>query len=152
MIHKPDINKPVEKDEKIEVKQETVRRGRPQKKTTLDEMQARYEAEDKEEVNGGSEVNGYSDGEVSFNTESISPETEDQIPTKKRKRIEPVTKETPKGDSSWRGGEFQCLLCEKSFKTPTFLLQHYVSPHFKSELKSEFADALAKKKCPTCRA
>jgi len=158
------INKPVEKVEKAEksdvksdVKTEGVRRGRPPKKTTLDEMQARFEEEEKEEQNEINNQNGLeeyedSDCEVSFNPESISPEAEEHMPSKKRKRIELVTKDTPKGESAWKGGEFRCVLCDKSFKTPTFLLQHYVSPHFKTELKNEFSDALAKKKCPTCKA
>jgi len=159
------INKPVEKPEgKIEVKDgkndiktEGIRRGRPPKKTTLDEMQARFEEEEKEEQKAENNQNGVdefedSDHEVSFNPDSISPEAEEHIPSKKRKRIELVAKETPKGDSSTKGGDFQCALCEKSFKTPTFLLQHYVSPHFKTQLKSEFSDALKKKTCSTCKA
>jgi len=158
------INKPAEKSEgkvevkdgKNDVKTDGIRRGRPPKKTTLDEMQARFEEEEKEEKNENSQ-NGMeeyedSDCEVSFNPDSISPEAEEHIPSKKRKRIEPVAKETPKGESASKGGDFQCALCEKSFKTPTFLLQHYVSPHFKAQLKSEFADALSKKKCSTCKA
>lgn len=159
-INKPDINKPVEKVEKVDVKPDGTRRGRPPKKTTLDEMQARFEEEEKEEQNETNETNNQngmdefedSDCEVSFNPESISPEAEEHMPNKKRKRIELVTKETPKGESSWRGGEFKCVLCEKSYKTPTFLLQHYVSPHFRTELTNEFADAISKKKCPTCKA
>jgi len=148
------INKPVEKVEKVE---KATGRGRPPKKTTLDEMQARFEEEEKNEENETNGQNGMdefedSDSEVTFNPESISPEAEEHMPSKKRKRIELVTKETPKSESTWRGGEFNCMLCEKSFKTPTFLLQHYVSPHFKTELKNEFSDALTKKKCPTCKA
>eukprot|EP00092_Neocalanus_flemingeri_P039851 GFUD01043402.1.p1 GENE.GFUD01043402.1~~GFUD01043402.1.p1 ORF type:complete len:648 (-),score=155.03 GFUD01043402.1:902-2845(-) len=155
------INKQVEKIEKEEkvadVKADGRGRGRPPKKTTLDEMQARFEEEEKLEQNESNGQNGMgefedSDSEVSFNPESISPEAEEHMPNKKRKRIELVTKETPKAESTWRGGEFNCILCEKSFKTPTFLLQHYVSPHFKNELKNEFTDALVKKKCPTCKA
>jgi len=152
------VNKPAEKVEKAaDVKVDGRGRGRPAKKTTLDEMQARFEEEEKDEQN---EINGQngldefedSDSEVTFNPESISPEAEEHMPNKKRKRIELVTKDTPKAESTWRGGEFNCVLCSKSFKTPTFLLQHYVSPHFKQELKSEFSDALSKKKCPTCKA
>ena len=37
--------------------------------------------------------------------------------------------------NAWRGGQFQCVLCERSFGTPTFLMQHYVSPHFSRELR-----------------
>ena len=32
-------------------------------------------------------------------------------------------------------GQFNCQLCDKSFRTPTFLIQHYVSPHFRNELR-----------------
>ena len=32
-------------------------------------------------------------------------------------------------------GQFNCQICDKSFRTPTFLLQHYVSPHFRNELR-----------------
>lgn len=148
------INKPPEK-EKVEPKQEqkeAVKRGRPPKKT-LDEMQARLEAEEKAEEKAERDGLGEfedSDCEVSFNPESISPEAEEHMPNRKRKRVELGSKDTPKSESNFRGGEFQCVLCDKSFKTPTFLLQHYVS-HFKSELKSEFASDLAKKKCPTCK-
>ena len=82
------INKPAEKSEgKVEVKEgkndiktEGIRRGRPPKKTTLDEMQARFEEEEKEEKaeNKQNGVDEYedSDCEVSFNPDSISPEAE----------------------------------------------------------------------------
>ena len=72
-----------------------------------------------------------SDTEVSFNPESLSPEGGDQA-RRKRKRGQtariPIT-------SAWKGGAFQCVLCERSFGTPTFLMQHYVSPHFSRELR-----------------
>ena len=32
-------------------------------------------------------------------------------------------------------GQFNCQICDKSFRTPTFLIQHYVSPHFRNELR-----------------
>ena len=32
-------------------------------------------------------------------------------------------------------GQYNCQICDKSFRTPTFLLQHYVSPHFRNELR-----------------
>jgi len=90
-----------------------------------------------------------SDGEVSFNPTSLSPEGGGAGRGKKRKRTEssrtPIT-------NAWRGGQFQCVLCDRSFGTPTFLMQHYVSPHFSRELRSEFNHCLGKKKCPTCHA
>ena len=73
-----------------------------------------------------------SDGEVSFNPTSLSPEGGGSGKGKKRKRTEssrtPIT-------NAWRGGQFQCVLCDRSFGTPTFLMQHYVSPHFSRELR-----------------
>lgn len=90
-----------------------------------------------------------SDGEVSFNPTSLSPEGGGAAKGKKRKRTEssrtPIT-------NAWRGGQFQCVLCDRSFGTPTFLMQHYVSPHFSRELRNEFGHCLVKKKCPTCHA
>lgn len=65
------------------------------------------------------------DDEVSFNPASLSPESQ----KKKRKRS---------GDlitSDWRSGKFKCVLCDRSFGTPTFLMQHYVTPHFSSLLR-----------------
>ena len=74
-----------------------------------------------------------SDTEVSFNPGSLSPDSQGSGGKgKKRKRTEssrvPIT-------NAWRGGQFQCVLCERSFGTPTFLMQHYVSPHFSKELR-----------------
>jgi len=90
-----------------------------------------------------------SDTEVSFNPGSLSPDSQGSGGKgKKRKRTEssrvPIT-------NAWRGGQFQCVLCERSFGTPTFLMQHYVSPHFSKELRNEFGAHLGKKKCPQCK-
>ena len=95
-------------------------RGRPPKKPALE-----LSPTDSNE-NGDD-----SDTEVSFNPESLSPASGGQV-RRKRKRGEasrvPIT-------SAWKGGAFQCVLCDRSFGTPTFLMQHYVSPHFSRELR-----------------
>lgn len=85
-----------------------------------------------------------SDTEISFSKDTSY---EDGVPNKKRKRISLGKEGSTEG--SWNSGLFQCHMCEKSFKTQTFLLQHYVS-HFKLELKRDFGDSLSQKKCPTC--
>ena len=115
------INKTQEKEEN-----QPRPRGRPPKKQALElsPTDSNDNADD-------------SDTEVSFNPESMSPETGGggggggQV-RRKRKRGEtsrvPIT-------SAWKGGAFQCVLCERSFGTPTFLMQHYVSPHFSRELR-----------------
>jgi hypothetical protein len=73
------------------------------------------------------------DDEVSFN---LSPEA-------KRAKLN-----LSKGSTS---GNYKCDLadCGKSFKTPTFLLQHYVG-HFKNQLQEDFADAIKLSKCTVC--
>jgi len=77
------------------------------------------------------------DEEVTFNH---SPES-------KRAKLE-LDASRSKGYCS---GKFKCDLadCGKSFKTPTFLLQHYVG-HFKVELQEEYADAIKLSKCTVC--
>ena len=94
-------------------------RGRPPKKPAL-------ELSPTDSNDNGDD----SDTEVSFNPGSISPEGGGQV-RRKRKRGEnarvPIT-------SAWKAGAFQCVLCDRSFGTPTFLMQHYVSPHFSREL------------------
>jgi len=75
------------------------------------------------------------DDEVSFNH---SPES-------KRAKLE---LDRSKGYCS---GKFKCDLadCGKTFKTPTFLLQHYVG-HFKVELQEEYEDDMKLGRCSVC--
>jgi len=112
-------------------------RGRPPKKPAL-------ELSPTDSNDNGDD----SDTEVSFNPGSLSPEGGGGQVRRKRKRGEsarvPIT-------SAWKAGNFQCVLCDRSFGTPTFLMQHYVSPHFSRELRNEFDHCLHKKKCPQCR-
>lgn len=77
------------------------------------------------------------DDEISFN---LSPEA-------KRSKLELEASKS----KSYTSGSYKCDLadCGKSFKTPTFLLQHYVG-HFKYQLQEEFADAIKVSKCPVC--
>jgi len=105
-------------------------------------------------ANGGYESE---DEEVSFSPRLGEKETSDTEetgrPDRKRKRVEvePLVKESrTSSETAWNDGQFNCQLCDKSFRTPTFLLQHYVSPHFRHELRSEFSAALASKKCCRC--
>merc|ERR1719192_1185411 len=108
-------------------------------------------------ANGGYESE---DEEVSFSPRLGEKETSDTEetggrPDRKRKRVEvqPLVKESrTSSETAWNDGQFNCQLCDKSFRTPTFLLQHYVSPHFRNELRSEFSVALASKKCCLCSA
>ena len=99
------------------------------------------------------EVDDSEDGEVTFNNDKEAVISDSEGPERKRKRVE-VTKveKSNSSDIAWNDGQFACQLCDKTFRTATFLLQHYVTPHFKSELKTEFADILPTKKCPTCLA
>jgi hypothetical protein len=80
-----------------------------------------------------------SDDEVSFNLEKDASDSEMDPPEKKRKRVELTKREDigaiNNGDSVWNDGTHQCQLCDKSFRTPTFLIQHYTSPHFRNELR-----------------
>jgi len=99
------------------------------------------------------EVEESEDGEVTFNNDKEAADSDSEGPDRKRKRVE-LTKvdKSNNSDIAWNDGQFACQLCDKTFRTATFLLQHYVTPHFKSELKAEFADILPTKKCPTCTA
>ena len=123
-INKSD--KPIEKtnEENALNELQAPKRGRPARTKNYDAVVADVKKENEDD----------SDTEVSFNPGSLSPEsqTSGQGKGRKRKRTEssrvPIT-------NAWRGGEFQCVLCERSFGTPTFLMQHYVSPHFSRELR-----------------
>lgn len=143
------INKPPEKQVIKTEKDNTLadlqapRRGRPPKTRNPDALQT-------DNVKNGNNDDD-SDTEASFNPGSLSPEGQDHGgggKGKKRKRTEssrtPIT-------NAWRGGNFQCVLCDRSFGTPTFLMQHYVSPHFSRELRNEFGPHLGKKRCPQCK-
>jgi len=111
--------------------------------------------------NGETEDYQSDDDEVSFSPRTGGKDSTDIVesdrPDRKRKRvdIQPLTKDSRmsiSGETAWNDGQFNCQICEKSFRTPTFLIQHYVSPHFRNELRSEFSAALASKKCCLCSA
>ena len=81
------------------------------------------------------------DNEVTFSPrqEKDLPAAEAGAPERKRKRVELTTitenNGVKSGNHAWDAGQFACQLCDKTFRTATFLLQHYVTPHFKEELK-----------------
>merc|ERR1719347_25322 len=68
----------------------------------------------------------------------ISSKDYGPVPSKKRKRAEAP-------ETNYNCGDFTCHLCEKSYKTPTFLLQHYIS-HYKADLKRDFGESIRIKK------
>ena len=83
-------------------------------------------------------TNGYEsdENEVSFNLEKDATGNDSEGPERKRKRFE-LTKVETNGvnNGAWDNGQHACQICDKTFKTPTFLIQHYVTPHFRHELR-----------------
>lgn len=80
------------------------------------------------------------DTEISFNMERLSP----QGSAAKKARLATT--------SSYLHGAFNCHICQKSFKTPTFLYQHYTSSHFQNEIRADFSDDIKKRRCSLCGA
>ena len=133
------INKPAEKpgdkrsaDTALSELQAPRPRGRPPKNRSPEVTETKKPGNDED-----------SDTEVTFNPGSLSPGAEPG-PKRGKKRGRPEGSpgglgSTAKGmpqTNAWRGGKYECVLCDRSFGTPTFLMQHYVSPHFSQELRA----------------
>jgi len=129
-------NQKLNKEEEEEVVEERV----DSKRARRERRMARSKNPDLEGCSTGDEEDD--DQEISFNLDRLSPQCMNE---RKKPRLG-----YGGGQGTYLSGEFNCEICDKSFRTPTFLAQHYASGHFRTKLMEDYDSDIKKRKCSLC--